>query len=326
MPEISVIIPIYNVENYLAKCLDSVINQTYKDIEIICVNDCSLDNSVEIAKKYEQKDGRIRIIQREQNGGLSAARNSGIRHANGKYLYFLDSDDWIDRDYIERMFNMAQKSDADIILNTHINYAKADETRELQWLAYPKAPVEGEFLSSEFAINNSQCMIWAHLYKKNFFDKYNLCFPENYVNEDEYFQHISKINTNKILAFYGSAYYYFQRENSIMTKCKTSGIYNYSKIVELILEFYKQNNIENKFKVRLFKPVVFFNLNSEEDFQITKKLFEKLKSHISIQSYLYSDFEHFFINKISNSKSFNEYINLIRGNLPQAYKFSKITY
>ena len=92
---ISVIVPVYNVENYLGKCLDSLINQTYKDIEIICINDGSTDNSLNILREYEQMDSRIIIID-QKNGGLSNARNIGLKEAAGEYIMFVDSDDWID--------------------------------------------------------------------------------------------------------------------------------------------------------------------------------------------------------------------------------------
>ena len=104
MPKISVIIPVYNVEKYLSRCLDSVCSQTFNDIEIICINDCSPDNSAEILQEYAEKDKRIRIINKEKNGGLSAARNSGFAVATGEYIYFLDSDDWIELDFLEKMY------------------------------------------------------------------------------------------------------------------------------------------------------------------------------------------------------------------------------
>ena len=95
-PEVSVIIPVYNVEKYLERCLDSVINQSFTDIEIICVNDGSTDNSLEILKYYEQMDDRVIVIDKE-NQGLSETRNLGINISNGKYITFIDSDDWIKR-------------------------------------------------------------------------------------------------------------------------------------------------------------------------------------------------------------------------------------
>ena len=102
-PKISIIIPIFNVENYLAKCLDSIINQTLMDIEIICVNDGSKDNSVDILNTYAQRDKRITIINKA-NGGLSSARNAGIRVANGEYICFLDSDDYFEFNACERLY------------------------------------------------------------------------------------------------------------------------------------------------------------------------------------------------------------------------------
>ena len=98
MNKVSIIVPVYNIEKYLAKCLDSLINQTLEDIEIICVNDGSTDNSAEILNEYAQKDCRIKIINQD-NAGLSAARNTGINAANGEYIGYVDSDDWIDLNF-----------------------------------------------------------------------------------------------------------------------------------------------------------------------------------------------------------------------------------
>ena len=114
-PKISIIIPIFNVENYLAKCLDSIINQTLMDIEIICVNDGSNDNSVDILNTYAQRDKRITIINKA-NGGLSSARNAGIRVANGEYICFLDSDDYFEFNACERLYIEILEGHADIIV------------------------------------------------------------------------------------------------------------------------------------------------------------------------------------------------------------------
>lgn len=112
-PKVSVIIPVYNVEQYLRECLDSVVNQTLKDIEIICVNDGSPDNSLAILEEYAAKDERIKIINKE-NGGLSSARNCAIPLAQGEYIGFVDSDDWIDLDFYEKLYNTAKEYNAEI--------------------------------------------------------------------------------------------------------------------------------------------------------------------------------------------------------------------
>ena len=115
MPKVSVIIPIYNTEKYLRKCLDSVCNQTLSDIEIICVNDCSTDNSLEILEEYASKDNRIKLIDFKENKGAAVARNAGIDEAKGEYIGFVDSDDFIDLDFYEKLYNKAVKSGADCV-------------------------------------------------------------------------------------------------------------------------------------------------------------------------------------------------------------------
>ena len=113
MTKVSIIVPVYNVEKYLAKCLDSLINQTLKEIEIICINDGSRDNSLSILREYSNKDNRIIVVDKK-NEGQSIARNIGISRASGEYLGFVDSDDWVDLDYFEKLYNSAKKYDTDI--------------------------------------------------------------------------------------------------------------------------------------------------------------------------------------------------------------------
>jgi glycosyltransferase involved in cell wall biosynthesis len=114
MPKVSVIIPIYNVEKYLSRCLDSVCNQTLSDIEIICINDCSPDNSIDILNNRAKTDNRIKVIDFKQNQGVSVARNTGIEAATGEYIAFVDPDDYIDLDFYEKLYNKAIEENADI--------------------------------------------------------------------------------------------------------------------------------------------------------------------------------------------------------------------
>ena len=118
-PLISIIVPVYNTEQYLSKCLDSLINQTYKNIEIICVNDGSTDNSADILNEYDKKDKRVRMIS-QKNCGLSAARNTGLKNCCGEYVMFLDSDDWIDIDTCEKAYSVMEKYDTDLVLWSYV--------------------------------------------------------------------------------------------------------------------------------------------------------------------------------------------------------------
>lgn len=115
MAEVSIIVPVYNVESYLAKCLDSCINQNFTDMEIVCVNDGSNDSSVEILQAYSKFDSRIKIINKK-NGGLSSARNAGIAEACGKYIMFVDSDDWISSDAVGKLYKNAEDNNSDVVI------------------------------------------------------------------------------------------------------------------------------------------------------------------------------------------------------------------
>ena len=119
MPEISVIIPVYNVEKYLNECLDSVLAQTFKDFEVICVNDGSTDNSPEILRQYADKDQRVKIVT-QSNQGLSMARNNGLKEACGRYVYFVDSDDAIHPQCLEIAYSLAEKQQADLVCFSYI--------------------------------------------------------------------------------------------------------------------------------------------------------------------------------------------------------------
>ena len=123
MKKVSVIVPVYNVERYLPRCLDSIVEQTYKNIEIICVNDGSPDGSAEILARYEKNDERVIVINQE-NGGLSSARNTGIKAATGEYIVFVDSDDWIDIETIETAVNTAERDNVEMVLWTYIREFK----------------------------------------------------------------------------------------------------------------------------------------------------------------------------------------------------------
>ncbi|MFB4033716.1 glycosyltransferase family 2 protein, partial [Streptococcus pneumoniae] len=115
---ISIVIPIYNVENYLRQCLDSIVAQTYQNFECLLINDGSPDHSADICREYVSKDSRFRYFEKE-NGGVSSARNLGIEHSKGEYITFIDSDDWVDSDYLEVLYTTLLEEGADIAVSTY---------------------------------------------------------------------------------------------------------------------------------------------------------------------------------------------------------------
>lgn len=214
MPKISVIIPVYNTEKYLEKCLDSIINQTYQDFEIVIINDGSIDNSQNIIEKYLDKyQNKIKCINKE-NGGLSSARNYGIEVARGDYIIFVDSDDYIKKDLFEQLLPYIQK-DIDLVKYKLIKVS--EEYKELERVDGPSFDeVTGEEGFNKLVFNDvllePACL---YLYKRDIFIKNNLRFLENTYHEDFGLVPIILLYTNSIVSinFYG--YYYLQANNSI---------------------------------------------------------------------------------------------------------------
>lgn len=210
MIKVSVIVPVYNVEKYLRKCLDSIINQTLKDIEIIVVNDGTKDNSQDIIDEYTKKYKNIKGYIKE-NGGLSSARNYGIKRAVGEYISFIDSDDYIKDDMLEKMYNKAKKDDLDIVVCDSIEIY--EDGREV----YKKANMH----YSDNEVNNfiiAPPMACCRIYKKYIFDKIE--FEDKILYEDLNLNPLLVNTTNKIGFVEEGLYYYFQRNGSIMNQKK----------------------------------------------------------------------------------------------------------
>lgn len=213
---ISVIIPIYNVEEYLRRCIESVIRQTFTDIEIILVNDGSTDNSGQIVEDYKTKDARIKVIHKV-NGGLSDARNIGMMHAGGKYIFFLDSDDWIAEDTLQLLLNYMEKYEADIV-TCGFYYAYDNDL----W-------IDRCYLESSdevFILNNKEGMkallenkivknfAWGKLYKKEIIQ--DIPFEKGILFEDVYWQPQVFARSNRCIVTKEAKCYYYQRAGSIV--------------------------------------------------------------------------------------------------------------
>ncbi len=324
---VSVIIPIYNVEQYIEKCLDSVINQTYKDLEIICVNDCSPDNSAQILLEYAQRDTRIKIVNREKNGGLSAARNTGLDEAKGEYVYFIDSDDWIDLDYIEKMVSAITFSKTDVVVNT--NVIQEFENKPSKKLVFGDLEIEeNAFVDADNAINNIMWASWAQLWDRKFLVKNDLGFLEGHIYEDMHFSPVAYSYMDKIYAIAASAYHYRIRENSLCRQneddysVKEKLLFVYNTVFDF---FVKTNYIENH-RVRLFpKDFILPALQNNNDkiYELLLIYLVKIKKYVERDKELYDkvDYEFFtdIIQNIDLAKSKNYYakkmVNKLRKNI-----------
>lgn len=217
MEKISVIVPIYNVEKYLRDCIESIICQTYTNLEIILVNDGSTDNCENICNEYVKKDSRIKLINKG-NGGLSSARNAGIDVANGDYLVFIDSDDYVNKSMIEVLRNLLINNNADI---AQCEFEKFYDSKNISDNSTFKETItvknNKEALLSLSKIDGkgvNAVVAWNKIYKKKLFD--DIRYPINKIHEDQFTTYKLIYKANKIVYTNKKLYYYRQRENSIM--------------------------------------------------------------------------------------------------------------
>ena len=177
-PKVSIIVPVYNVEKYLSKCLNSLINQTLREIEILCVDDGSTDNSSKILENFVQKDCRVKVFS-QKNSGQSVARNVAIEHASGEYLGFVDSDDWVDLDYFEKLYSAAKKYNCDIAC---AGFKRCKRFRSPIKKAYKETKVYSN-INDKVLIDKlpEHNYLWNKIYKRN---KWNFKFTEGRIFED----------------------------------------------------------------------------------------------------------------------------------------------
>ena len=200
---LSIIVPVYNAELWLARCLDSLINQTIKDIEIIVIDDKSTDGSLKIMQEYEKKDSRIKAITLETNGGASVARNAGLAMATGEYIGFVDSDDFVDLDFYEKLFARAKKTGADIVKGEA--FAVGYDGNKTRF-----GPKFADIRKNRVAFSYAW---WSAIYKRNFLKKNKLDFPVSIiVSQDSVFLLKAVILANQIELVEGIYYHYIQLE------------------------------------------------------------------------------------------------------------------
>ena len=215
MEVISVIVPVFNVEEYISECLDSILNQTYKQLEVILVDDGSTDRSGVICDSYAKKDSRVQVIH-QKNSGVASARNAGLDRARGPYITFADSDDFIDATMYECMYQKLSESDADMII---CGYKKVDEEGKP---IHNDSPIINQELSVHDVLGKLNekngwyyLTVWNRMYKSGVWD--DVRFDVGKKHEDEFVAHKLFAKCKKILTIEDKLYSYRNRQNSIMT-------------------------------------------------------------------------------------------------------------
>jgi len=240
MPKVSVIVPFYNVESYIRKCLETLVNQTLDDIEIILVNDGSKDESEKIAKEFLEKYSKKIVYLEKENGGLSDARNYGLMYAKGEYIAFLDSDDYIELDMYEKLYKIAKRDNSDMVqCNFYWEYPNKRKIGKLV-----------EFNTKNEMLEKTRVEAWNKLIKREIIEKSDVKFPKGYRYEDVEFTYKLIPYIDKVSFINEPLIYYVQREGSISNSQneRTKEIFD---ILENVISYYKEKNIYKEYEQEL---------------------------------------------------------------------------
>lgn len=285
--KVSIIVPVYNVEQYLEECIESILNQTLEDIEIILVNDGSTDRSLEICERYQEKDNRIKLINKS-NGGLSSARNEGIKVASGQYIGFVDSDDYIHTEMYEILFNNAIKYKSDIVISKFKKFSDEDYEYNAKDIIPINYKIENfnykQSLYQLYTERNVEFVIaWNKIYKKDLFN--NLKFEEGRICEDEFMAHKILYKSKITTYVHIDLYYYRQRINSIMTsKYSIKNLDAVYALQDRVEFFYKINNkdllnISYRYYIEMF---IGNYLKAKTEINNSKNELKKLKKSFNL--------------------------------------------
>jgi len=246
MAEISVIIPVYNVEKYLKKCLDSVINQTFNDIEIICVDDGSSDSSSEILQEYAKKDSRI-IVLTQSNSGVSIARNNGLKKATGKYIYLCDSDDYLHTQCLEIAHYFALMYSADMVCFNFVEndnpelYNKKINPQEIEYKITTNPVLEGSY-KEKFKVNFN---VWTKLYKKDLLKGIEFIEKIHFEDYPHTFAVMAKMPKTVIIN--QALYFYAINQGSLShTSSNIQHIKDYRIGIDYIYEIYNKPELQKE--------------------------------------------------------------------------------
>lgn len=305
MPKVSIIVPVYNVERYLPKCLESLVNQTFEDIEIICVNDGSPDNSAVILQDYAARDSRIKVITKE-NGGLFSARHEGLKYVNGQYVIFVDSDDWVSEKLVEFCLEATKNENPDVVVYGAFSVREKDGVVSISRGGYDYSKIPAKFNTKN--IFKFPATAWSKMYRAEFLIQNNIKFQEIKNGEDQLFFVHAMLLAKKIVTVKENLYYYIKSREGAITavkkKTSLSPIYNCYEIDKLL----EKLDLQEKHKVfitgKYFKKSLSWYAKCSDD--IAEDFYNET---VSLQKYLMNKYPDKWFGKFGLRKN-DSYINI----------------
>ena len=287
---VSIIIPVFNVEKYIIRCIDSILRQTYRHIEVILIDDCGKDNSINVARDYiannPQQDISFSIVSHEENKGVSAARNTGILNSTGKYLFFLDSDDELDPNCIMLLLNSIKKYQAEVAIGNN-KIINADNS-----VRFIDSKLESNFIHNNNTIFQSYLnglwynVAWNKLIDRNFLISNSLYFVEGYIHEDELWGYQLAALTTKLSIVTDYTYKYHINPGSIMFRNEILRTNQYLDVVGLMREFTFNHKLHNNPQVQKFFYYKLLTIlhTFDKHSALTKEHFKRIQSNVFFNS------------------------------------------
>lgn len=298
-PNVSIIVPIFNSENLLISCLNSIKNQTMKNIEVICIDDGSTDNSLNILRDYEKRDARFKVFH-QANSGAGTARNNGIKHSKGKYILFVDSDDFIEKDTCERLYGLAEHLNCDLILFDAVRHIENGGCLNLIHFSesnlkdFNNFSFDYEYVKDK-VFDGYYGVIWNKFYKSSFIKENNIYFPKHKIYNDVEF-HIKTLILAKNIAHLPKILYHYNRfgQDSLQTSyVSTDNAFVFFDVLEGIRDFLIENNYFNEFRLDFINFSIFElrnKLNSIDE-KYKNFFFDKSKKFFYSLNLTVDDFE-----------------------------------
>jgi len=326
-PNVSIIIPVFNSEDLLIKCLDSIKNQTMTNIEIICVDDGSSDNSLKILKDYEKNDSRFKVFHQE-NSGAGTARNNGLSYSKGEYILFVDSDDFIEKDSCEKLYNLAIRLNSDLILFDAVRHLKNGKNLNLIHFSKNNTTDFNNFsfnyeYTKDKVFDGYYGVIWNKFYKASFIKENNISFPKHKIYNDVEF-HVKSLVLAKNIGYLPKILYHYNRigQDSLQTSfVKTKNAFVFFDVLNGIRDFLNENNYFLEFKFDFINFSIFELRNKLDSIQdnFKEEFFEKslqffYSLNLTVEDFDNIPFEYFthflFVINSENYDDLNSFLNL----------------
>jgi len=328
--KVSVILPVYNVSEYLKECLDSIVNQTLKDIEIICINDGSTDKSLEILNEYAQKDCRF-IVLSQENQGQGVARNKGVELARGEYIQFIDPDDWVELNMLESLYNFAKEHKSQVVKFNYKEYNDysgkykdvnfAEKIKKDYDYDVVKIPYYTWRLFKKDSLSNLDLHVWAYFYLTEFIKSNNIKFAPSKHGEDHLFADGALLLANKI-DFLNKYFYVYRIRSGSSVRIKSDINFCVFDNIRLLKEFLIENNLFNELEdewISYAKKVVSWHYSQVPD--------ESIKRYENMCLQYFSNEKEFkkFLKEIKTKRSLLEQIFSLKNEYKDAIKYKVVT-